>query len=162
MIQNWTKFNESLGEEIISNLNDILLELNDYGFYARVNLSNHTNYRNKRWGKVKSILEIDIRMPIHTHTQRYGSDLIEFRYQDIKETVLRVIDYMKTEGYENVEMMGYRKSLRQPWKVGLGKKVIIDEDTAYYSVGTGIWSTVPDAEQELDKIVWFVIKYYIK
>lgn len=74
-IKLFENFNESISEEMIQDLKDICLELRDEGF--RIQIFN-----------TESSIQIYIDRPINIKC-------IKFRLDEIKEYILRIIDYLK-------------------------------------------------------------------
>ena len=94
-LKTYSKLFESI-DTIIQDLNDILLELNDENFNIRIGSINHHAYPNA--------LDITISKDggnFDFWTERNIGELTPFTFGEVKEDIIRVLEYAKSERWHD-------------------------------------------------------------
>lgn len=81
-------YNESIDDNILQDIKDILLELDDFNLYHSVN---KTSFSSKSWGKGDYVYQIKIKGPSIYNGYRYK----DFKWPDVSETMLRLLHFFR-------------------------------------------------------------------
>ncbi len=84
-LKRYNESSESITDEVSQDIRDILLEINDIGLYTKADYYN-------QYKDFEIIIE---------HNPSIDDYSEPFRFLDIKDCIMRLIDYMKVIGYSN-------------------------------------------------------------